>query len=564
MYTREENAALLISALKEVGIRKIIASPGNTNTAFVGSVQNDPFFEVYSCVDERSAAYFATGISVESNEPVVISCTGATASRNYSPGLTEAFYRKIPILAVTSSQPLTRCGHHSPQYIDRSVVPNDVVKKSFVLPIVKDGDDHWHCRMQINRALNLLLSDDPGPIHLNLPTSFELPFDKSTLPGFERIRLFKEPPDVTEIKFKTIAIFVGSGVSFTNDLQEAIDKFCEQFNGAVICDHTSGYKGRYRIQFALVGSQESIAKSQFRPDLLIHVGEISGDYHSMSISATTEVWRVSADGEVRDTFKKLSRVYQMPLLRFFQINVTGDRKETSFYDLLSQADRKLRTAIPELPFSNIWVAQQLSKMLPSQSVVHLGILNTLRSWNFFQVDKTIDVYSNVGGFGIDGTLSTVVGASMVSSEKLYFAILGDLAFYYDINILGNRHLCDNIRIIVINNSKGTEFAQYNHHAMKIGVDVNPYIAAAGHFCSKGDSAAKGFSEAFGFEYQRITSKKEFCSSVVDFLKADRKSKILEIIVLPEDESEALKEIQNIMKDTKVTVKKNIKRILGRK
>jgi len=94
-YSVERNVQIVIAILKANNIRKVIASPGVTNIPFVGSIQNDPFFEVYSCVDERSAAYMACGLSEESGEPVVISCTGATASRNYMPGLTEAYYRKL-------------------------------------------------------------------------------------------------------------------------------------------------------------------------------------------------------------------------------------------------------------------------------------------------------------------------------------------------------------------------------------------------------------------------------------------------------------------------------------
>lgn len=85
-YTNERNAQILISLLKQYNIKKIIASPGSSNKGFVGSVQQDPWFEMYSCVDERSAAYLACGLSAETKEPVVLTCTGATASRNYLPG----------------------------------------------------------------------------------------------------------------------------------------------------------------------------------------------------------------------------------------------------------------------------------------------------------------------------------------------------------------------------------------------------------------------------------------------------------------------------------------------
>lgn len=103
-YTNERNVQIVISLLKAHGIHRVIASPGTTNMTFVVSIENDPWFHVWSSVDERSAAYLACGMAAETGEPVVISCTGATASRNYMPGLTEAYYRKLPVLAITSTR----------------------------------------------------------------------------------------------------------------------------------------------------------------------------------------------------------------------------------------------------------------------------------------------------------------------------------------------------------------------------------------------------------------------------------------------------------------------------
>lgn len=100
MYTSEKGTLCLISLLKAHGVKKVIASPGTTNHVFVASIQSDPWFELYSSVDERSAAYIACGMSAESGEPVVITCTGATASRNYLSGLTEAYYRKLSLIHI--------------------------------------------------------------------------------------------------------------------------------------------------------------------------------------------------------------------------------------------------------------------------------------------------------------------------------------------------------------------------------------------------------------------------------------------------------------------------------
>ena len=94
LYSPEKHVQILVALLKEYGIKNIIASPGATNVSFVASLQYDPYFSIVSAPDERSAAYMACGMAEETGEPVVITCTGATSSRNYMPGLTEAYYRK--------------------------------------------------------------------------------------------------------------------------------------------------------------------------------------------------------------------------------------------------------------------------------------------------------------------------------------------------------------------------------------------------------------------------------------------------------------------------------------
>ena len=140
-YSDDKNVLILLSLLKAHNIKKIVTSQGVANITFVASVQIDPYFEVYSSVDERSAAYIACGLAEESGEPVVISCTGATASRNYMPALTEAFYRKLPILAVTSARDIAWVGQNSPQQIDRSVLPRDIARYSLHLPTLHTAKD---------------------------------------------------------------------------------------------------------------------------------------------------------------------------------------------------------------------------------------------------------------------------------------------------------------------------------------------------------------------------------------------------------------------------------------
>ena len=76
------------------------------------------------------------------------------------------------------------------------------------------------------------------------------------------------------------------------------------------------------------------------------------------------MWRVNVDGEIRDPFRRLTNVFQMNELEFFQSYnkmYAGEKKAPRHYlEYAKQYDTLLKS-IPELPFSNIWIAKTLSK-----------------------------------------------------------------------------------------------------------------------------------------------------------------------------------------------------------
>lgn len=562
-YTAEKNAQVVISLLKAHGIKKVIASPGATNVALVGSLQHDPFFEIYSAVDERSAAYIACGLAAESGEPVVISCTGATASRNYLPGLTEAYYRKLPVLAITSTQMLSRVGQHVAQVIDRSSKPKDTVKLSVHLPIVKDADDLWECEIKVNQAILELSRNGGGPVHINLPTVYDKSFDVQELPRARVINRIKPGGSFPEISGR-VAVFIGNHKYFTKEETEALDDFCASHDAVVFCDHTSGYKGRYRVLYALAAAQLSELAFQHRPDIFIHIGDISGDYATLNMSGK-QVWRVNEDGEIRDSFRKLRYVFEMPE-RFFFLHYA--KKSDSIRDNYLQSCKAvlngLRDKIPEVPFSNIWLASRLAHRIPQGSVVHFGILNSLRSWNFYDLPESVFGASNTGGFGIDGGVSSLIGAALVENNRLYFGVIGDLAFFYDMNAIGNRHVGNNIRILLVNNGKGTEFRNYNHHAARFGDASDEFMAAAGHYGNKSKKLVKNYAEDLGFEYFSASTKQEFEQVYERFLIPDVTDRpmLFEVFTNSDEESKAL-ELMNTL-DVKARLKKIAKDLLGEK
>ena len=369
-YTKERNVQIVLSLLKAHGIRKVIASPGSTNIAVVGSMEHDSFFEIYSCVDERSAAYMACGLSAESGEPVVLSCTGATASRNYYPGLTEAYYRKLPILVLTSSQDSRRMGHLKDQITDRTCPPKDLVKLSTVLQNIRDDEDEWDVTIKANRAILELNHHGRGPVHMNIETTYCRDFPIKSLPYTRVINRFSYNDNLPELPKGRIAIFVGSHIRMTPEESDAIDKFCLSHNAIVLCEPCSGYKGKYSVFYSLTGYKKWKGDNQ-NFDLVIHLGEISG--FIWQCQGTKEIWRVSEDGELRDLLKKLTNVFEMKEIDFFKHYSTNQKGDDSYLNNCLESIAKTEKEIPELPFSNLWIAQKLHDKMPKDSVLHLGI-----------------------------------------------------------------------------------------------------------------------------------------------------------------------------------------------
>lgn len=559
LYSDDESTQIVLALLKSHGIRKVIASPGTTNIALVGSMQQDPWFQMYSSVDERSAAYMACGLASESGEAVVLSCTGATASRNYFPGLTEAYYRKLPILAITGSHGDEKIGHLNAQVLDRRNAPSDTIRYSTSIRRIHSDGDRWYNIVETNKAILELFRHGGGPVHMNLEAN-SLPFNTSELPQIRTIKRRFPSDDLPEIKANKVAIFVGAHRPFSEKETKAIDDFCAVYNGVVFCDHTSGYNGQYKVMYALVASQNNYRPEVNNPDLVIHIGEISGEFYStINLFGIKECWRVSEDGEIRDLFRNLTNVFEMKEEFFFRSY--AHPVETPKTEYLSEClglYKSVYDLIPnELPFSNIWVANVMHKYIPQNSVLHLGILNSLRSWNFFNLDSSISTRCNVGGFGIDGALSTLLGSSLVNPDKLHIGIVGDLAFFYDLNSLGNRHLSSNVRILLINNGRGTEFRNYDHPAALWGEDADLFMAAGGHFGSKSPNLVKQYVTNLGFEYLSAENKEEFLKANEYFLSTAKQQKpiLLEVFTDSALESKALQKLRSVMPDDRTFVQK---------
>ncbi len=569
-YTHNLSIQILVDLLLKYGIRKVVLSPGTTNLEFIAALQYNGNFEIYSSIDERSAAYMACGIAEESGEPVIISCTEATASRNYFPGLTEAFYRKLPVIAVTGVHKYSFIGTLYPQVIDRSVSPNDIAVFKAQLPVIKDNEDIKQTELLVNKALLSAKGADPGPVHIDLPCcDNNYDFSCKELYNAHKIDRYEVNNTFPAIPDGRIAVYIGSHRDFTESETKCLDDFCSCYNAVVFCDHTSGYHGKYAFHAGLISVQGKRYEIMNNISCLIHIGEQMADWPTMEkLKSAKTTWRVSPDGELRDTFGNLSKVFKMAIINFFKRYISDKQKDDSYLRECLAVKESLIIPIDKLPLSNVYAAAKISKELPSNSIFHIGASNTVRAWSFFDFSEGVKSYGNVGCRGIDGVLSSAVGAALADEKHLHFCAVGDLMFYYDMNCLGNRDIKGNLRILLINNNGGGIFKQSIAPGYRFFGDeaTNEFIAAANHFGKGENMVIKNYVEALGFKYISAKTKVEFDSAYKEFVSSNimEEPVFFEVFTKDYDDRTAFDVMSSIDAPPVNPAKQVAKQLLGKK
>lgn len=527
------------------------------------SVEDDPFFTCYSVVDERSAAYFAVGLSLEVRAPVAISCTSGQATRNYFPGMTEAYYRKAPVLAITADYDESFMGQQNMQAICNMNMPSDAAKVSLDIPIIKDDKDEFLVTRRLNEAMDALTHSGGGPAHINVRVDQHWERGADQLEISRKItRYMISDLEWPEIADRKVLLVIGQHHPFSDEEQAAIEAFADKYNVAIYVNHISNYNGACSVHGNLRLHSGSLG--ELKPDLVITIGGHLGDYfvYGNLLKLDVEHWRIGADGAYADTYNLLTRVFECEEALFFARMAecaSADCGSDYYEQWLAEVGR---VSLPDdYPLSHPTVAQKLSPVLPANSNLHFAILNSMRIWEFFSIDPSIRAYSNVAAFGIDGCLSTFLGQS-VASDQLNFLITGDLSFFYDMNALGIHHLKNNIRIVLINNHGGCEFRLKSHVAGTFGEDSNRHIAAAGHF----GNSAEGWALNNGFEYLAVKSKVDLEQATEPLIRESNKSILMEVFTEMEDDADALQSIsmRNDLRPRKSKIIRSMKQAIPQK
>ena len=459
------------------GVQTVIVCPGSRNAPLIQSFVTFGKFNLIRLTDERSAAYFAMGVAQSNKIPVVVCGTSGTAAINFAPALAEAFYQKIPLIAITADRPEEWTDQGDGQTIRQHNLYHNFIKYQTTLPTeTTTKEDLWLFRRKLSEGLIQGKNSESGPLHFNVPIREPL---YELLPKFSDnlhvIRKHSSHPseniDLKEFTKKWASyskkmIIVGM-MNKNDDLIKILNRIDHLNEAVIVAENISNVHGQNIITTpeSLISSLSENDWDQYTPQLLISIGN-----HIVSKKMKiflrkqrpVEHWQLSSSNSVTDTFQNLTEIIPMDPLIFLEKMIQSAKGSKKGYSKLfenqkQKLEEKQKLFFSEkIPFTDLLVVKDILEKIPGNWNIHLANSSPVRLSQLCSTRNDLFYYANRGTSGIDGCTSTASG-SAYSSKRNTLLITGDLAFIYDSNGLWNHQLSHNLKIIVLNNGGGNIF-----------------------------------------------------------------------------------------------------------
>lgn len=547
MYSHFKEVQLMLAGLKSYGVANVVMAPGGSDIPLIHSLEEDEFFSCYSVVDERSLVYFALGLAQEMREPVACVCTSGTAVSNFLPGITEAHFQDVPLVAITADKNPRYLGQMETQKINQVGIFDPWVKCSVSLPIIQSDGDFRMSKRLINEAMFELCHRGCGPVHINIPiVGDDSLFNAKTLPEFVPYSMenaeslirgsWKKRGD--HLVGKNVLILIGQNVSLTPADRDNIEAFVLNYNCAVATESLSNVQVANSVNTYLVAEvKRGSLEKELLPDVLITIGNnyASGPMKAFlrSNGEKIEHWQISESGIPRNTYDALTAIYECsPSFFFDNFPLIHDGNSERYYSQWREIEESI--ALPDPPFSSLYVGRRLAETIPSGALLHLAVLNSIRVVQL-QTSSRNDVttYANVGALGIDGCLSSFLGQAAANRRRLAYCLIGDLSFFYDMNAAGMRSVSANVRIILLNNGGGSEFHYY------MGKRAIPTIDR--FICAENERTATAWMSSLGYTCFAARSTEEVDAALLQMSQESDAPMFLEVFTNMDEDATIVKE-----------------------
>ena len=569
---------LILSCLK-FDLFDVVISPGSRNVPLAIGFASNKKFKCYSIVDERSAAFFALGLSQKSKKPTILICTSGSALLNYYPAVAEAYYSEIPLIILSADRPEYKINIGDGQTINQSNVfeknilysnslkqdcshATEEIIKSNLQKIVNDEADFSKIeKLQksiqknneeiIETAFNLSINK-MQPVHLNVPMEEPLyEFNDSPSISVKVKKKTEKRLSLTDLDnfYKAInkasKIMILIGVSDGNILsKKSIQKINSCSSIIVMKEHTSNVFNESFISNIdrLIGPIELQSNSdslfdELSPEIVISLG---GMIVSKKIKSFLRNYKPRKHFHIgnnisKDSFYSGVEHINTTANKFFE-NFDLNKSDSKYFEKWNQLDNsKLdlhNRYMKVINFSDLKVFEILTNWIPKKYNIQVANSTPIRYFQLFDLKNKNMMFANRGTSGIDGSTSTAIGSS-VQNDSPVLLVTGDLSFFYDVNALWNNHIPKNFRIIIINNSGGGIF--------KILPGFKENNLFSEFIETQHNLSARLIAKMFNFNYTRVSTKFGLNLYLRTFFKNSKKPKILEIKTSSVKSTKILKE-----------------------
>lgn len=468
----EESTDIIAKMLSEAGVRHVVASSGSRSLRMVRAAVDNGALNVRMVVDERVAAFSALGISDCLNEPVALICTSGSAMLNYGPAISEAYYRGIPLIAITADRPVDVIDINDGQTIHQNHALDNIVKASLDIdatkPCSKEALD------AVKHVISAALSPRKGPVHINL--HLEEGNEALTYESIDYEVVAEEPivlnPEPTlssmngaEFSDKKILIFLGQ-MPFDRETADLAVKLSRKPNVVIVADIVSNCSGGDVItDIEPIAGRLKESPDTYAPDLLITLGKTSPISRRFkewlrSLKGYSH-WRVNDKAEPEDTYYHLDRTVvsdDKAFLEFLDNNIPDSNHSTYnkvWFELYRKASAVKAKLLVCAPWSDVAAINIVAERMPENYDIQCSNGMSIRYLSMIGINRH-RLQANRGVNGIDGSTSTAIGYSTVSYTPTLF-ITGDMSAVYDISALYSGQLTPKFKMVIIANKGGEIF-----------------------------------------------------------------------------------------------------------
>ncbi len=491
----------LVEELARAGVRAAVASPGSRSTPVALLLERQPEIALYVHPDERSAAYFALGMAKAGGRPVALLCTSGTAAANYLPAVVEARHARVPLVVLTADRPPEQRDVAAAQTIDQVRMYGTAAKWSVDMPPPAALDAvARHARVVGARAVHIAQAAPMGPVHVNIPLREPLvPQAGEPAPaGLEALPWRAGPAGAPYVRFESAAAVDGEAArSLARALAAADDGIvvagpepgdgleaarararaalavARRLGWPLLADPLAGARAlpaAIRRYDAYLRSPDLAAALTPRAVLRLGAPPVSKSLAELVARVPPQsAYLVDAPGAYADPGLTTGHVIEAPveaLLRRVAALVPAGRRAAALTTRFALAERAAALAQDEAmaAMGDLFegrVLHELAALMPAESTLYVGNSMPVRDADtFFQARRRgVAVLGNRGASGIDGVVSSALGARAAWPERPLVLAIGDISFFHDLNgLLAARRFGLSITVVVLQNDGGGIFS----------------------------------------------------------------------------------------------------------